>query len=139
MASSKYWNNLYKDKKSEAKNYNDRLNEIIKIRGTLEDFRSEIRNVNDEIDDLQEDLRKAVRHNYRFEANTNNLVAEKEKATTADPNLKNSMNELDDEITRLGTLKTNAERDRDQYYQNYKAAKDQERQDIIDGIVDFFT
>jgi archaellum component FlaC len=73
----------------------------------------EIRNVNNELDALKDDLKKGVRHNSAFTRSANDLMNQKEKAVTADGKLSVCVSELNEEIKSLKTKKSKAETDRD--------------------------
>ena len=82
---SKYYYERYKSKKSSVKTYEKNISALQKIRSALTDnLYDEIRNVNNELDALMEDLKKAVRHNATFTNRANAFGTEKEKAVTAD-------------------------------------------------------
>lgn len=135
MASSSYYYNLYKQKKSAVKSYDDDIGDLRKAMSNLTDTMSdEIRAVNNELEDLKSDLNKAIRHNAKFTSQANAVTAEKEKAVTADSNLSVTVRELEEEISRLSGLRTTAINDRDYYYRKYKEKKEEERRELLDKI-----
>lgn len=135
MADSGYYYNLYRQKKNAVNSYEGDIKDIDKALSNLTDrMYDEIRAVNNELDDLKEDLKKAVRHNGKFTSRANALGMEKEKAVTADPLLSVAVRELQEEISRLTSLKNQAIQDRDYYYQKYKAKKDEERKEFFSKI-----
>ena len=77
---SKYYYEKYKSKKSSVKTYEKNISALQKIRSALTDnMYDEIRNVNNELDALMEDLKKAVRHNATFTNRANAFGTEKRK------------------------------------------------------------
>ena len=135
MANSSYYYNLYKQKKSAVKSYEDDIGDLRKALNNLTDtMGDEIRAVNNELEDLKSDLNKAIRHNAKFTSRTNAVTSEKEKTVTADPNLSVAVRELEEEISRLSGLKTTAANDRDYYYRKYKEKKEEERRELLDKI-----
>lgn len=115
---SAYYYKKYKSKKSAVKTYEDNIGDLQKIKSALTDnLYDEIRNVNNELDALMEDLKKGVRHNSTFTRRANDFGWKKEKAATADGNLLVSVRELEEEINSLTTKKNQAVFDRD-FYQN---------------------
>ena len=140
MASSSYWYNLYKNRRDLVKKYEKCIAELNKVLSNLQDnLWDEIRNVNNEIDDLKEDLNKAIRHNSKFTSRANSLGSEKEKAASADTALRTTINELDNEISRLNSLKNTAISERDDYYRKYETAKEEERQERLDALGKIFS
>lgn len=135
MANSTYYYNLYKNKKKEVKKHEDDIDDLRDIYDNLtSDLNDEIRNVNTEIENLKEDLRNGVRHNLKYDANTNNLTTKKEKGASADGKLVSVGNEIQEEIRRLENLKNSAASDRDYYYKKYKEKKDEERKELLEKI-----
>lgn len=135
MADSGYYKDLYQKKRKEVNSLEDDIKDVQKIRDRLnDDFYDEIRNVNNELDALKEDMKKAVRHNSVFTGQANSLGNEKEKAVTADPLLSNAIQELNEEISRLDAKKNQAVIDRDHYKRLYEQKKDEERQEFWDKI-----
>ena len=135
MADSSYYYKKYKEKKQEAKDLGDNIQDIKTIKDNLtDDMYDEIRKVNNEIDDLMDDLEKGVRENSVFTRNKNDLQKKKEKAVTADQELSKCVQELEEEIQRLRQKKEQAEERRDYYYQKYQDAKDAERQALMESV-----
>ena len=135
MASSSYYYNLYKQKKNEVKSYDGDLKDIQKALDNLTDtMYDEIRNINNELEDLKSDLNKSIRHNSKFTSCANTVTAEKEKTVTADPHLSIAVRELQEEISRINGLRSQAVTDREYYYQKYKDKKEEERQEFLDKI-----
>lgn len=133
MANSSYYKNLYKQNKKKVDSYDDNLEDLQKILNNLtDDMNDEIRNINEKLEDLKSDLKQSIRHNSRFTARANEITVNKEKTTTADPNLRVAVNEIEDEISRIEGLRTTAINDRERYYQKYKDKKEEERQQILD-------
>ena len=135
MASSSYYYNLYKQKKSAVKSYDGDLKDLQKALDNLTDtMNDEIRAINNELEDLKSDLNKSVRHNSKFTSRANAVTAEKEKTVTADPHLSIAVRELQEEISRINRLRSQAITDRDYYYQKYKDKKEEERRELLDNI-----
>lgn len=135
MASSSYYYNLYKQKKSAVKSYDGDLKDLQKALDNLTDtMNDEIRAINNELEDLKSDLNKSVRHNSKFTSRANAVTAEKEKTVTADPHLSIAARELQEEISRINRLRSQAITDRDYYYQKYKDKKEEERRELLDKI-----
>lgn len=135
MASSSYYYNLYKQKKSAVKSYDGDLKDLQKALDNLIDtMNDEIRAINNELEDLKSDLNKSVRHNSKFTSRANAVTSEKEKTVTADPHLSIAVRELQEEISRINGLRSQAITDRDYYYQKYKDKKEEERRELLDKI-----
>lgn len=135
MASSSYYYNLYKQKKSAVKSYDGDLKDLQKALDNLTDtMNDEIRAINNELEDLKSDLNKSVRHNSKFTSRANAVTAEKEKTVTADPHLSIAVREIQEEISRINRLRSQAITDRDYYYQKYKDKKEEERRELLDKI-----
>lgn len=135
MADSGYYYNLYRQKRSAVNSYEGDIKDINKALSNLTDkMYDEIRAINNELDDLKEDLKKAVRHNAKFTSRANAFGTEKEKTVTADPFLSVAVRELQEEISRLTSLKNQAVQDRDYYYRKYKEKKEEERKEFFDKI-----
>ena len=135
MASSSYYYNLYKQKKNDVKSYEGDLKDIQKALDNLTDtMNDEIRAINNELEDLKSDLNKSVRHNSTFTSRANTVTTEKEKTVTADSHLSIAIRELQEEISRLNSLRLQAITDRDDYYQKYKDKKEEERQELLNKI-----
>lgn len=135
MASSSYYYNLYKQKKSAVKSFDGDLKDLQKALDNLTDtMNDEIRAINNELEDLKSDLNKSVRHNSKFTSRANAVTAEKEKTVTADPHLSIAVRELQEEISRINRLRSQAITDRDYYYQKYKDKKEEERRELLDKI-----
>ena len=135
MASSSYYYNLYKQKKDAVKSYDGDLKDLQKALDNLTDTMSdEIRAINNELEDLKSDLNKSIRHNSKFTSRANAVTAEKEKTVTADTYLSIAVRELQEEISRINGLRSQAVTDRDYYYQKYKDKKEEERRELLDKI-----
>ncbi len=135
MPDSTYYYKLYKGKKDAVNSYEGDLKDLRKILNNLTDnLYDEIRAVNYEFDDLKSELNKGVRHNSRFTARANAFSAEKEKTVTADPNLRQSVTELQEEITRVTNLKNQAAQDSDYYYRKYQSKREEEKQALLDKL-----
>ncbi len=135
MRDSKYYKDKYKQAKKKVEKYEDSISDLNKILSSLsDDMYDDIRSVNNKIDDLKTELLEGVRHNSKFTNNANAILSEKEKATSADLNLKVVIQCLEDEIRTLNGKKGQAESDRNSYKAKYDDAKKQERDDFWDSI-----
>lgn len=127
MADSKYYYKLYKEEKSKVKNYEDYIDDLDKIRSNLtDDMYDEIRNVNNELDDLMEDLKNGVRYDPIYTQNANNFGNKKEKTTSADGQLSTAINEINEEISSLNGKKNTAVQNRDYYKRKCKEKLEEE-------------
>ena len=124
---SKYYYDKYKDKKAAVKTYEKNIGKLQDIKNALTDtMYDEIRNVNNELDALVEDLKKGVRHNSTFTNRANDFSSQKEKAVTADNKLSTTVSELEEEINSLTTKKNRAVTDRDTYKRKCKEKLEEE-------------
>lgn len=130
MAGSSEYYKKYQEEKKKAEGYEKNIKELQSIQNSLTgDMYDEIRNVNNELDELRGDLNQSVRHNAVYDRTADSLREEKEKAVTADGTLKVAVNEIQEEITRLTNLKRMAEQNRDNYYRDYQNAKEREERE----------
>lgn len=135
MASSSYYYNLYKEEKAKAKECEKNINSLQRILNTLtQNFYDEQSNVNAELEDLYEDLTNAVRHNSSFTIATSECNLYKELAVTADANLKNTVDGIENEISELNKQRENAKRNSSNYYDSYKDAKTEERNQALEKL-----
>ena len=133
--SSGYYHDLYKQNKNICKDCENDLKDLNKIYNNLtDDMGDKIHDVNVKMEDLKSDMLKAIRHNYTFTATANGVTTEKEKTVTADTYLGTTVSELQDEISRLNRKMNDAADQRDYYYSQYKAKKQEERQEFFDNI-----
>lgn len=135
MANSSYYYNVYKQKKNAVKSYDDDLKELKKALDNLTDtMYDEIHAVNNTLEELKNNLNNSVRHNSKFTSRANEVAFEKEKTVTADPNLSIAVRELQEEVSRIKALRSQAVSDRDDFYRRYKNKKDEERQELLGKI-----
>lgn len=135
MANSSYYYNVYKQKKNAVKSYDDDLKDLKKAFDNLTDtMYDEIHAVNNTLEELKNNLNNSVRHNSKFTSRANEVVFEKEKTVTADPNLSIAVRELQEEVSRIKALRSQAVSDRDDFYRRYKNKKDEERQELLGKI-----
>lgn len=135
MANSSYYYNLYKQKRNAVKSYDGDLKELQKALDNLTDtMNDEIHAINNELEDLKGDLNKSIRHNSKFTSRANAVTTEKEKTVTADPHLSVAVQELQEEISRINSLRSQTVTERDNYYQKYKDKKEEERREFLDKI-----
>lgn len=133
MPGSDYYYPLYKAKRDEAKAHSKNAAALQKVVDALaNDFYDDIRNVNNELDDLVEDLKQAVRHNAVFTREAGNFIGRKEKGTGADRQLSAASGSLQDEIGLIRGKCSRAEADRDNYYRQYEEKKREEQQALLD-------
>lgn len=135
MEGSSYYNNLYKQQKKDVKEFSRNTEVLKKILNTLtRDFYDEQSDVNGELDDLKEELNKAVRHDAKFNILANESYLYKEKSTTADTYLDSVVVSLENEIASLNSKKASAEQNMDYYHSKYEEKKEEERQQFFDSI-----
>ncbi len=113
---SKYYYDLYRDKKSKAKQYKNDKEDLQSIKNAMSDnMYDEIGAVNGQLDELTSDLKESVRHNAAFTRHANDLGEKKEKTVTADGQLSVAVRELEEEIQSLTSKYNQAVSDRDYY------------------------
>lgn len=135
MPSSKYYNQKYKQYKEEAKNLGKNETALNKILSNLRDtFDDEVRNVNNEYEDLKSDLKKAVRHDSTFMVAADSLPGKKERKTNSDSKLYSAISSLESELQSVQQKKTTAESNRDTNKQNYDNKKREERDAFWNSI-----
>lgn len=135
VAGSSYYYGQYNSYKKEASRYDKNIKALIKIRDSLtSDFYDEQSNVNKELSDLKDDLKKSVRHDPKFSVIASECESYKEKSTTADANLNCAVIALENEIATLNQKKSVAEQNRDAQYRSYTTAKQEERQAWLDSL-----
>lgn len=132
---SSYYYDKYKENRDKVRSYEGDLKELKRaldnLTGSMDD---EIRNVNQELEDLKSDLGKSIRHNSRFTSSMNEITCEKEKGVTADTDLSIVIRELEEEISRLEHQKNTAANHQESYYQQYETKKNEERQAFWDSL-----
>lgn len=128
MASSSYYYNLYRKYKKEVEELEENIKSLTEIRNSISgDYYDEQSAVNKELNNLKEDLKKSIRHDSMW----NNIALQcetyKEKSSSADSNLRSSMDYLDSEIQSLNAKKNTAIYNRDKAYKKYLEKKEEER------------
>lgn len=140
MASSSYYYSLYTQYKAEVSNLQKNIEALTKIvNGISSDYYDEQSNVNRELNDLKEDLQKAVRHDNTWNTIASKCESYKEKSSSADSNLNSASSYLNEEIRSLNSKKSTAESNRDQAYRDYESAKDAEYQAWLDSLKKLIT
>ena len=135
MANSSYYYSMYKKEKEKAKTQSKDISSLQTILNRLTgEFYDEQSNVNRELDDLKEDLNKAIRHLSKFNIIVNDCYSYKEKTSTADSSLNSAIDSLENEIASLNSKQATAEQNRDYYYNKYKEEKEKERQEFLNSI-----
>lgn len=130
MANSGYYYNLYKQYKDKASSLQKNIDALTKIKNTLSgDFYDEQSAVNTELNDLKEDLNKAVRHDSIWLTTASKCESYKEKASSADSNLDSALDYLEAEISSLRTQKSQAETDSNNAYSRYQTEKANEERE----------
>ncbi|MCM1543140.1 MAG: hypothetical protein NC121_18035 [Blautia sp.] len=133
MASSSYHYGKYQEYKKLAQRYGKNISALTDIKNNLTgSFCDEQGDVNRELDELKEDLNKAVRHDSRFSVIAGGCDMYKERSTTADACLNHAVIALENEIASLNARKMTAEQNSDAEYRNYEEAKrreDEEREE----------
>lgn len=136
MASSSYYYSKYKEKRNAVYSYNDDIKDLRRALSNLTDtMYDEAQAVNKELDILKANLKSSVKHNLTFTSFANGLVEEKEKSVYSDAYLSSVITDLEDEISRLSSLKRSAENSRDYYYQLYKEKKEEERIEFLNNLL----
>ncbi len=131
MASSSYYYSLYEKKKRQISEYESNLKHLRPTLGALNNVQIQISNVNNKLDSLIDDLNKGVRHNSTFTFRANDLANEKEKSVGIDSRLSKAQDGLQDEISRVERLLSQAIEDRDYYYRRYKEEREREREERL--------
>lgn len=127
MASSGYYYRQYNECGKKIQVLDKNISELSKIRNSLTgDFYDEQSNVNKELDDLEEDLQKSVRHDSKFAVIASSCNSYKEKASTADKDLGSAVTSLESEIASLESKKRNLEAERDENWRRYRQEKERE-------------
>lgn len=135
LANSNYYYQLYLKYKKEAEDYAENIKELKAIKNSLTgDFYDEQRNVNVELEDLKEDLKKSVRHDFKFTSTASECLNQKEKTATADGNLNQVIVALENEISALETKKIMAEASRDTNYRQYEREKRAELEEATEAL-----
>lgn len=135
LANSNYYYQLYLKYKKEAEDYAENIKELKAIKNSLTgDFYDEQRNVNVELEDLKEDLKKSVRHDSKFTSTASECLNQKEKTATADRNLNQVIVALENEISALETKKIMAEASRDTNYRQYEREKRAELEEATKAL-----
>lgn len=131
MANSSYYYGLYKKYQKEVEDYEKNIEELKNIKNSLtSDFYDEQKNVNGELNDLKEDLDKAVRYDYKFNENANECQKTKEKTSNADGNLNNVIIAMENEISSLQLKKKVSEENRDSNYRQYENQRKAELEEL---------
>lgn len=135
MANSSYYYNLYNQYKNMATSLQKNIDSLTKIRnGISEDFYDEQHSINQELNNLKEDLKKATRHDATWTTIASQCESYKEKASTADGNLNSAFDCLEAEINSLESQKNTAESNRDQAYRDYQREKDEEHKEWLEKL-----
>lgn len=117
--SSQDYYNWYLSSKEKVEAYEDHISALQTIYCSLtENMGDEIRNVNEQMDELTDDLIKAIRHNSKFTSRANKLV--KEKSPITDARLSVCVQDLLEEVASLSVQKQQEEWNRDWYKQMCK-------------------
>lgn len=133
---SSYYYNQFNTYKKEAADCDKNIKVLTKIKESLtDDFYDEQSSVNVQMCNLKEDLEKAVRHDGTFSRMASSYEVYKEKTSTADKSLNNVVIALENEIAALGNKKTTAEQNSDEQYQSYNDAKQQEKQEWMNSLI----
>lgn len=131
MANSNYYYGLYTKYKKEAEDYAENIEDLKNIKNCLtSEFYDEQKSVNGEVDDLTEDLNKAVRYDYKFPYNAKECEKTKEKTSSADRNLSNVITAIENEMGSLEMKKKVAEQNRDSNYRQYESQKRAEMEQL---------
>lgn len=135
MRNSSYYYNQYKKQQNAARSYGNHKDNLQRILNTLTDsMYDEIRYVNNELDDLQEDLHRSIRHNSRFNNVANSLGRQKELGVTADVRLRVVVQEIQEEINSLNYKRNQSIQRQQDFYQDYRNKKEEERKAFFNKI-----
>lgn len=139
MATSGEYYAEYKKQKELAEDYEKYAKKVQGYQDNLvNDCDDEIADINKKIDDLQSELKSAVRHNSTFDNNAAKLDDEKEKSVTnGSSGLSGAVSDLEQEHADLIRKKGDAEDARDRAWNDYQNAKEAEKQALIDAAKDF--
>ena len=117
----------YRQKEEEANQCEGQLQKLRSLWRTLtENMEDKIEAVNQALEDLDESLRQAVRHNDASPAYAWDGTEDREKSPFSDAWLSAAVQGLEAEISRLKWQKEAAENDRDSFYSQYRQAKEAE-------------
>ena len=130
----------YKKQKELAEDYEKYAKKVQEYKDNLVNkCDDEIADINKKIDDLQGELKTAIRHNSIFDNNAADLDNEREKSVTSGSSgLSGAVSDLTAEHSDLIRKKGEAEDARDQAYRDYDNAKEAEKQALIDAAKDLF-
>ena len=129
MASSSYYYEKYKTYRDKVKTLQGNITKLTNIRNSLtNNFYTEQTYVNNELNGLKVDLKKAVRHVQEFNTIADECDDFKEEPATVDTNLYSAVDGLESEISSLKTQKETTEEKRDSYYRSYQREKENEGQ-----------
>ena len=139
MANSGTYYAEYKKQKELAEDYEKYAKKVQEYKDNLVNkCDDEISDINKKIDDLQGELKTAIRHNSVFDNNAADLDNEKEKSVTSGSSgLSGAVSDLAQEHTDLLRKKGDAEDARDRAWNDYQNAKEAEKQALIDAAKDF--
>jgi len=130
MANSSYYYNQYKAYEKKAKDYGKNIEALNTIRNNISGtFSDEQSNVNQEIQDTIDNLKTGIKHNNTYNVNADKNLNYKEKTSTADGNLSSAIGSIDQEISSLYSLKSQAEGDANWNYNKYLEEKENERRE----------
>ena len=135
MADSNYYYRQYKSYKNQTNSLQDNINKLTAIKNSLVgEFYDEQSDVNKKLDDLKEDLNRAVRHDAKFNTIASTCNSYKEKGSTADADLNNIICALENEIAALNNQRSTAEYNMNQNYQQYQTKREEEQRAWWDSL-----
>lgn len=136
MANSAHYLAEFKSQDKKAKENEKYAEKVLGYKNNLEDdCDDEIADINKKIDDLQEELKSAVRHNSVFTNNAANLDDEKEKGVNnGDSGLSGALSDLRQEHSDLVRKQHDAEDARDRAWTDYTNALKEEAKEVIEGL-----
>lgn len=128
MAGSSYYYSIYSGYASQVRSLANNISSLQSIRNQLSSgLGSKQSNVNSRLDDLEEDLDDAVRHDGTYTTYITSIREDyEEKSSGSDCCLSGALSALESEITALQNQKARAESDRDNAYRQYQEALAQE-------------
>ena len=135
MAGSGYYYDRYKEDRGKVNRLAGNISSLTQIKQALfNNFFDEQKSVNGGVDDLIEDLHRAVRHDSQFQATADRCHSDKEKAVTDDEDLSRVLDSIEGEISSLNTQKAEAERSRDANWRSYENAKEEEHRAWLESL-----
>lgn len=139
LANSRYYYNQYTQNKKQSSSLKKDIDYLTNCRNKLmNDFYDEQNRVNQNLNALMDDLRKAVRHDSAWDASVTQMENKKETVVTSDYRLNTAQDFLQAEINTLNKKKNKTDAISNTAYQNYQRKKDEERKAILNTFKNIF-